>query len=136
MQMAVADIVLNYRVRKNLGDINALTDSMKRYGLLNPITVTKEGELIAGHRRLESAKRLGWQYIDVVVLENQSAVDKLELEIEENVQRKALSPVELADAYKRLEKLRNPGLLKRLFDWIRSLVRRLLKLERQAGSGK
>ena len=129
MQMAVADIVLNFRVRKNLGDINSLMDSMKRHGLLNPITVTKEGELIAGHRRLESARRLGWEYIDVVVLENQSAVDKLELEIEENVQRKALSPVELADAYKRLEKLRNPGFFKRLFDWLRSFFKRLLKLE-------
>ena len=59
MRMAVQDIELNLRVRKNLGDLNALMESMKNHGLLNPITVTEKGELIAGHRRLESAKRLG-----------------------------------------------------------------------------
>ena len=116
--MAVQDIVLNLRVRKNLGDIGALMESMKTHGLLNPITVTNKGELIAGHRRLESAKRLGWEYVDVVVLDEPDAIEKLEIEIEENTQRKALSPDELADAYVRLDKLKNPGFFRRLLNWI------------------
>ena len=130
MRMATKDIVLNLRVRKNLGDISALMESMKKHGLLNPITVTRKGELIAGHRRLESAKRLGWQYIEVTVLSDQNEIDKLEMEIEENTQRKALSPDELADAYRRLEKLKNPGLLRRLFAWIGNFFRRLFKRKR------
>lgn len=116
--MAVQDIVLNLRVRKNLGDIGALMESMKTHGLLNPITVTNKGELIAGHRRLESAKRLGWEYVDVVVLDEPDSIEKLEIEIEENTQRKALSPDELADAYVRLDKLKNPGFFRRLLNWI------------------
>jgi len=118
MRMAVYDIVLNLRVRKNLGDIGALMDSMKTHGLLNPITVTNKGELIAGHRRLESAKRLGWEYIDVIILDEPGPIEKLEIEIEENTQRKALSPDELADAYVRLDKLRNPGFFRRLISWL------------------
>ena len=125
MRMAVRDIVLNLRVRKNLGDISALMESMKKHGLLNPITVTDSGELIAGHRRLESAKRLGWQYIDVVILEDPDAIEKLELEIDENLHRKSLTPDELADAFERLEKLKNPGLLRRIFRWIRDFFKKL-----------
>ena len=125
MRMAVDDIVLSLRVRKNLGDISALMESLKNHGLLNPITVTSTGELIAGHRRLESAKRLGWEYIDVVVLDETGAIEKLEIEIEENVQRKALSPDELADAYGRLEKLRNPGLFRRLINWILNFLKKV-----------
>ncbi len=127
MRMAVNDIILNLRVRKNLGDIAALMESMKNHGLLNPITVTNKGELIAGHRRLESAKRLGWEYVDVVVLDDPSAIEKLEIEIEENLQRKALSPDELANAYERLDKLRNPGFLKRLINWIVNFFKTLFK---------
>ncbi len=127
MRMAVQDIILKLRVRKNLGDIGALMESMRTHGLLNPITVTKKGELIAGHRRLESAKRLGWDYIDVVVLDEPNAIEKLEIEIEENVQRKALSPDELADGFERLDKLRNPGFFKRLITWILNFFKKLFK---------
>lgn len=130
MRMAVNDIVLNTRIRKNLGDIGALADSMKKHGLLNPITVTRTGELIAGHRRLESAKRLGWQYIEVTILNDQDEIAKLEAEIEENVHRRPLSPDELADGYKRLEKLKNPGFFKRLIRRIRVFFGRLFKRKR------
>lgn len=130
MRMAIGDIVLNPRIRKNLGDIGALAESMRKNGLLNPITVTRKGELIAGHRRLESAKRLGWQYIEVTILKDQDEIAKLEAEIEENVQRKPLSPDELADGYKRLEKLKNPGFFKRLFKRIGDFFRKLFKRKR------
>jgi ParB family chromosome partitioning protein len=101
-------------------------ESMKKYGLLNPIVVNTKGELIAGHRRLESARRLGWKSIEVIVLEKESELEKLELEIEENVQRKSLTPDELADAYEKLEKLRKPGLFKRLMAWFATFFRRIL----------
>ena len=131
MRMATSDIVLNLRVRKNLGDISTLMESMKKHGLLNPITVTRKGELIAGQRRLESAKRLGWQYIEVKVVNHQDEIEKLEVEIEENMQRKALTPDELADAYSRLEKLKNPGFFRRILIWISELFKRLFKKRRQ-----
>jgi ParB family transcriptional regulator, chromosome partitioning protein len=117
--MAVHDIIIKPRIRKDLGDVGALMESLRKFGLLNPVVINSKGELIAGHRRLESARRLGWQYIEVMVLEKEGEIEKLELEIEENIQRKSLTPDELTDAYERLEKLRNPGLVKRILDWLR-----------------
>ncbi len=126
MRMAVHDIIIKPRIRRDLGDVGALMESLRKFGLLNPIIINSEGELIAGHRRLESARRLGWQSIEVIVLAKESEMDKLKLEIEENIQRKSLTPDELADAYERLEKLKNPGLIKRILDWIRQIIRKLL----------
>jgi ParB family transcriptional regulator, chromosome partitioning protein len=120
--MAVHDIIIKPRIRKDLGDVGALMESLRKFGLLNPVVINSKGELIAGHRRLESARRLGWQYIEVVVLEKEGEIEKLELEIEENIQRKSLTPDELADAYDRLEKLRNPGFVKRILDWLRQFL--------------
>ncbi len=125
MRMQVHDIIIKNRIRKNLGDITALMESMRQYGLLNPIMINTENELIAGHRRLESARRLGWDTIEVMVLQKESELEKLELEIEENVQRKNLTPEELADAYDRMERLKNPGLLKRILRRLRELIQRI-----------
>ena len=69
MLVEINQIKTNKRVRKNLGDLEPLKDSLKRYGLLNPITLTKDYHLIAGQRRLESARQLGWSTIDAVVVD-------------------------------------------------------------------
>lgn len=125
MRMQIEQIRMQKRVRKNLGDLGPLMESMKKYGLLNPVTVTSENELIAGHRRLESAKRLGWTTIDVTVLDRPDEIENLEIEIEENTQRKNLTTDELAEAYLRLEKMKNPGFLRRLWAAIKRFFRRL-----------
>jgi len=46
------------RFRKDLGDINSLVDSIKSNGLIHPIVVTQNNELISGLRRLEALKQL------------------------------------------------------------------------------
>ena len=56
MLVNISEIKVKKRVRKDLGDINSLKDSLKRYGLLNPITIDSKNRLIAGERRLEAAK--------------------------------------------------------------------------------
>lgn len=58
------------RARKEPGDIDGLAESMSEQGLLQPILVRPCGsawELIAGHRRLEAARHLGWEEIFCVV---------------------------------------------------------------------
>lgn len=103
-----------------MGDLTSLMESMRRHGLLNPVVVNKNHDLIAGHRRLESAKKLGWTSIEVIILDTDEEVEKLNLEIDENIHRKNLTPDELADAYERLDRLQNPGTLKKL--WARIVV--------------
>ena len=128
MLVNIKNIKIKKRVRHDLGDLEALKNSLRTYGLLNPITLNNKYELIAGERRLQAAKQLGWTSINAVIQNNLTDVDELEMELEENNQRKEFTKEELLEGYRRLEKLRNPSiwrkiakLFKKLFEWISSL---------------
>jgi ParB family chromosome partitioning protein len=125
MRLPLDEIKIKKRVRQDMGDLKQLMESLQEYGLMNPIIVSKKMELIAGHRRLEAARLLGWQFIEAHVIEKSSAAYNLELEIEENVRRKDLTDEELNEALRRLEKLRNPGIFKRLLSALINLLKRL-----------
>lgn len=131
MLVNINDIKIKKRVRRDLGDLEALKNSLRTYGLLNPITLNNKYELIAGERRLQAAKQLGWTNINAVIQNNLSEVEELEMELEENNQRKEFTNEELLEGYKRLEKLRNPSFwrkivlfLKKLWNSIVSFFRR------------
>lgn len=127
MLVDINQIQVNKRVRKDLGDLTPLMDSLKRYGLLNPITITKDYKLIAGQRRLESARQLGWTTIDAVVVDIKDPVARLEIELEENTQRSNFTELELLEGYKQLEKLRNPGFFRRIWNAIKAFFKKLFK---------
>lgn len=131
MQVRIEDIKVRKRVRKSLGDLTSLMESMRKYGLLQPIVVDPEYTLIAGYRRLMAAKQLGWKTIPVVVVNRIEDIDHLEMELEENIQRKDFTLDELSMGSERLDKLRNPGFFLRLWlkliQWIRKLFRRKRK---------
>jgi hypothetical protein len=84
------------RRREDLGDITGLAESLKKYGLLHPIIVDEDLTLIAGQRRLEAAKLLGWTEIDVRYKTDLSEKEKREIELEENLRRKDLTEYELS----------------------------------------
>ncbi|HNY17679.1 MAG TPA: ParB N-terminal domain-containing protein [Treponemataceae bacterium] len=130
MQIPLEDIKEKKRARKNSPDIEPLMESMKRYGLLNPITVNSRYALIAGARRLEAARRLGWRTINAIVLDGTDSVSELEIELEENTQRVNLTDEELMAAYTRLEKLKNPNILVRIWRWIVNFFRSLFAPKR------
>ncbi|MBQ9539077.1 MAG: ParB N-terminal domain-containing protein [Treponema sp.] len=128
MLVKISDIKIKKRIRQDLGDIDSLKDSLKTYGLLNPITLNSDMELVAGQRRLEAAKGIGWETINAVVLDK--GVDKtrqLELELEENNQRKDFSDEELMAGYERLEKLRNPSFFERIIQFLAAAFEKLIK---------
>ena len=127
MLIDIDQIKIKNRVRKDLSDLDNLKDSLKRYGLLNPITVTADYNLIAGHRRLEAAKQLGWTTINAIVVPIDDEVTKLEMELEENTQRKDFTDAELLEGYKRLEKLRNPSFFQKLWRKIKDFFSKLFK---------
>jgi ParB family chromosome partitioning protein len=120
MQINISDIKVRKRIRQDLGNLEPLKNSLKRYGLLNPVTINAKNELIAGQRRLEAAKQLGWNTIPVVVIDTADSASLLEIELEENTQRADFTEDELMDGYSRLERLRNPGLFRRISQSIRS----------------
>lgn len=131
MLVKIEDIKVKLRVRKEKGDIESLKRSLNKFGLLNPITLNSKYELIAGERRLLAAKELGWTTINAVILENLSEIQELELELEENSQRKAFTDNELIEGYDRLEKMKNPSFfekimkaIKNFFKWLTGLFKR------------
>ena len=94
--------------------LNELASSIKKYGVLQPILVSKistehdrgvdvEYEIIAGERRWRAAKLAGLPRVPVIV---KDAMDerqlKLEVALVENLQREDLNPMEEAEAYARL----------------------------------
>lgn len=84
--------------------LNELVSSIKEYGIIQPLVVTKVGsgyELIAGERRLRASKIAGLEEIPVIVRDAEEQ-EKLELALVENLQRQELNPVETAVAYRRL----------------------------------
>jgi len=130
MLIALGSITFKQRIRRDLGDIEGLMESLKKHGQLTPIIINRNNELIAGFRRLQAAKRLGWKSIEVVILDRASQQKKLEIEIEENVQRQDLSAEELAEGLIRLKKLRQPGLLVRTWNFILRLLRAIFRRNR------
>jgi ParB family transcriptional regulator, chromosome partitioning protein len=84
--------------------LEALADSIRRHGLLQPLVVrpTEGGfELIAGERRLRAARQAGLDEVPVVI-RTATPPERLELALIENLQREALTALEEAEAYRLL----------------------------------
>ena len=81
-----------------------LADSIKQYGVLQPLIVRKRKdyyEIIAGERRWRAAKMAGMKEVPVIIKEyNEQEI--LEIALIENIQRENLNPIEEAMAYKKL----------------------------------
>ena len=126
-EIPINRIRIRKRVRKDLGNLTPLMQSLKKYGQLNPLILNRKYELIAGHRRLECAKKLGWKSLKAVVTTGGTKQEMLELELEENVQRKDLTSDELSQGYSQLRKMQNPGLLGRASQCIFGFFRRVFR---------
>lgn len=92
--------------RKNFNEhqLNELVESIKQYGIIQPLIVTQKNgkfELIAGERRLRAAKILGLASVPAIVRQADEQ-QKLELALVENLQREDLNSIETAVAYRKL----------------------------------
>lgn len=108
LHISVNDIVANPRQPRTLFAEEDLTDlmaSVLEHGVLQPLIVTVKGdgkyELIAGERRLRSARAVGLATVPVVVRDANDQ-QKLEIALIENIQRADLNAVEEARAYRAL----------------------------------
>ena len=105
-----------YQPRRDFDEtrLQNLADSIKQYGVLQPLTVsrvevekndggiTTEYELIAGERRLRAAKLAQVLQVPVIIRVGDTSMMKLELAIIENLQREDLNSVDRARAFSRL----------------------------------
>ncbi|MCX7920382.1 MAG: ParB/RepB/Spo0J family partition protein [bacterium] len=117
-KVSISSIIVTSRVRTDLGNIIELAEDIKLHGLLHPVVINTQNELIAGYRRLKAVELLGWTEIPVSIqgtstndeilntgiesqLESQSAMfllSKLDMQLAENIKRKDLNPMEIAEA--------------------------------------
>lgn len=92
--------------RKNFDEeaLQELADSIKQFGLLQPILVQDRNtyyEIIAGERRWRAAKLAGLKEVPVII-RNYTDQEIVEISLIENIQREDLNPIEEAQAFKRL----------------------------------
>ena len=97
------------RSRRDLGDLASLAESIKQIGLLNPPVVRPAPEgyaLVAGHRRIEALRLLGWTDIPVsVALDADDQLTALRMERDENTERLLLAPSEAVAEGRKIEAL-------------------------------
>lgn len=108
--MKISEIKIGNRFRKNLGNITTLVNSIKQIGLLHPIVINENNELIAGQRRIEAYRQLGKKEIpvtkvnlqDIVTGEfHENAIRKSFTLLERRAIRSAIEPLEKQAAKKR-----------------------------------
>src|SRR3546814_8785142 len=79
---------------------------IERLGLLQPVTITPDGMLVCGHRRLAAVKQLGWPTLRVWVRTGVSDhLTQLLAEQDENTMHRPLSPLDAARLYRELKEL-------------------------------
>ena len=97
---SISSVHIGKRFRHEMGNLGSLVESISSVGLLHPIVVTSDGRLIAGKRRLEACKELGWREIPTTVVK----LHDIQLgETDENVVRKNFLPSEIVAVARVLE---------------------------------
>jgi ParB family transcriptional regulator, chromosome partitioning protein len=132
MKARINEIIVKKRIRRDIGDISDLMESISKFGLLNPITVTERMELIAGYRRLEASRALGLEEIEYRIVPVQSTIDMLLIEADENITRKDLTAREIQHYEDEKRYLQARGLEKvrlwfiRIYKMIKEWIRRFI----------
>ncbi|HPL17325.1 MAG TPA: ParB N-terminal domain-containing protein [Spirochaetota bacterium] len=132
MKVLINDITIKRRIWTATGDLTYLMESISKYGLLNPITVTDNLELVAGYRRLLACKALGWKEIECNIMPALTKFDRLLIEADENLTRKDLTISEIERYEDEKRYLQSSGIERirlwfvRVFKLIREWIRRYI----------
>ncbi|HCT8679933.1 TPA: ParB/RepB/Spo0J family partition protein [Staphylococcus aureus] len=106
-QIDISDIKPNpYQPRKTFDEnhLNDLADSIKQYGILQPIVLRKTVQgyyIVVGERRFRASKIARLKYVSAII-KDLTDEDMMELAVIENLQREDLNAIEEAESYQRL----------------------------------
>ena len=110
IDLPLSKIIPNKNQPRNKFDeetLNELAESIKEFGILQPIIVRETGkggvyEIIVGERRFRAADMLGMDTIPSIINKNIDDTSSLEMALVENIHREDLSPIELSYTFKQL----------------------------------
>lgn len=118
------DIFEKKGLRKDFGDLTQLTESIRKVGVINPITISKDGVVVAGRRRLRAWRILHKKFPDQFrpfppfirhpltykELVNSSNMNMFNMiQVHENTQRKEFTPEEISQIKQDIQKEREAG---------------------------
>jgi len=124
VKVRVSEIHVKDRIRQSAGEISELAESIKKYGLLQPILIDVNNNLIAGYRRLLAVKSLGWEYIEVKVIDVKNPKERILLEMEENKFREDFTKEEWERSTEFLEKYNAKNVLQILEEFWNNIWRK------------
>lgn len=105
MLIDINKIKVSDRIRKDFGGIEELAKDIEQNGLINPIVVTQDYQLVAGERRLRAHRHLGRKEVPVRIMDIEDYEHQLRLEISENEHRKEFTFSERVEWARRLEEV-------------------------------
>ncbi len=109
MNIPIKDIKIGDRIRHNLGELDTLTRSIEKMGLIHPVIISEKYELLSGHRRLEACKLLGMETIEAKIVSiGDDELTKIDWEYHENIGRKDLEAEETKHYIARREEFMMP----------------------------
>lgn len=101
----LTDIKVSNRAREEYGDIEELMKSIEEKGVIQPISIDTEGNLLAGGRRYKAATELKLEEIPAVIRKVSSEIDSAEIELYENIHRKDFEWPERARLTQKIDNL-------------------------------
>ena len=91
--------------RKTFRNMDDMIESVRRYGIVEPITVTQDGDnyrILTGHRRFRAAKAVGLTEVEILVREPEDHTTRRFKSLISNIQRENIGAVELAETLRAL----------------------------------
>jgi len=98
-KIKISKIVVKENIRKDMGDLTELSNSIKENGVRQPIELNSKNELIDGHRRLKAAKAAGWKEIPYFVSDEK--IDITTSQLIAGLFGKNLYPIEEGKAFRK-----------------------------------
>lgn len=130
MLIPIDKINVEDRIRKDYGNIAELAEDIRANGLINDIVINRDYKLLAGERRLRACKYLGWDKVEVKMMDTRDAEHELNVEISENESRKEFSKAERVDYMRRLLRIEQAKAKERQGDRKQTSGRNLTEVQR------
>ncbi|KKL05351.1 hypothetical protein LCGC14_2606900, partial [marine sediment metagenome] len=106
LEIHPSEITIEGRHREVYGDLSGMIESIKKHGLIQPVTIDQNNKLLAGGRRYRACIEAGLDYIPCLRKEVHGELNQLEIELIENVHRKDLEWLERAKLENKIYELK------------------------------